>query len=79
MRAEHIESFVHSLRLLVSKYDGVAEIDTYSAKTTIENYIAQLQKTKSTDLKLGRTTYGPHRDDILFAGKEKYSTRRVSR
>ncbi len=67
MRAEHIESFVRSLQLLVGKYDGVAEIDiSYSVKkTTIENYITQLQKTKNTDLKLGRTTYGPHRDDII--------------
>ena len=73
MRAEHIESFVRSLRLLVSKYDGVAEIEiSYSVKkTTIENYIAHLQKTKNTDLKFGRTTYGPHRDDIVVCWEGK--------
>ena len=66
-RSEHMKEFIGSLNLLLSKYEGLAEIEIYyRGKTAMTNdYVGELQRSKNKDLKLGRTTFGPHRDDIM--------------
>ena len=67
VRSEHMKEFIGSLNSLLNKYEGLAEIEIcYRGKAAaINDYIGELQRYKNRDLKLGRTTFGPHRDDII--------------
>jgi len=51
---------------------GKEEVSVEYKTNTGEDFLANLAKNRTTEIALGRTMYGPHRDDLLFKlnGKE---------
>ncbi len=49
---------------LTLKYSCSASKDTSEMAVIEENFLAQLKKSRQTDMRLGHTSAGPHRDDM---------------
>ena len=72
-RKRQMNQFVHFFSKVVQKFDKNLLLDvTYNLKTQKkEDYIKVLKSSRVDDIKRGYTSFGPHRDDILFRWDKK--------
>ena len=73
MRKKHLVSFKEIYYSFIDKYDKNLKIEVlYKKETPLKEEIQRdLLKTKKTDLFKGRTSIGPHKDDIKILWKKK--------
>ena len=68
-----MRGFNSSLQWLLKKNKEPLEIDVLYTEKKLDpgGYNQELKKTEEKDIRLGRTTFGPHRDDmgIQWQGK----------
>ena len=68
LRVEFMLEFKKNLSDMAQRYDDEIQIDLFYLKEapTEDIYRLQIQNTLKKDIAFGRTSYGPHRDDILL-------------
>ncbi|MBT3502843.1 MAG: DNA replication and repair protein RecF [Candidatus Marinimicrobia bacterium] len=68
-RFDLIDDFKEHLIKILNQYDGGIKLDLkYTIDVpTVEAYQSKIQETQSADITRGRTSYGPHRDDISLS------------
>ena len=66
LRYGFILEFKNHLKEMIERYDNVIEFElSYADQApSLESYKNEFKNSLKKDLALGRTTYGPHRDDI---------------
>ena len=67
-RAEFMRNFNSSLQWLLKKNKEPLEIDVLYTEKELDpsGYNQELKKTQKKDIRFGRTTFGPHRDDMVI-------------
>lgn len=67
-RAEFMRNFNTSLQWLLMKNKEELEITVLypEKKLDFDTYNQELKRTQKKDLRFGRTTFGPHRDDVII-------------
>jgi len=68
MRVDLITQFKKNIKSMIQRYDSDIrfEIVYFDEAPKEKTYRKQVRDTLNTDLALGRTTTGPHRDDVQF-------------
>lgn len=66
LRIQFLKRFRVSLKEIISNYDDKINIKIIynSRQTELDDYKQRVLEFESSDIKYGRTTYGPHRDNI---------------
>jgi DNA replication and repair protein RecF len=73
MRVDLITQFKNNIESMIKRYDSSIqfEIGYFVEAPREETYRKQVRVALNTDLSLGRTTVGPHRDDVRFLWDKK--------
>ena len=73
LKSSFIKTYSELLGTIIKKYDEslIIRIITKKQKKDRDVYLEQLKETQLYDIKTGRTTFGPHRDNISFLLNKK--------
>jgi len=68
-RQKHIQDFQVQLKKVVSMYDQQIQFELqYAAPVqSVNEYESQIKQVQKKDIAIGRTTFGPHRDDFILS------------
>jgi len=73
LRAVFLNDFKYNLSSVLNRYDSNIKLDLLMREKEItkEQYLKKLLEIEKTDLKMGRTTIGPHRDRVELIWNNK--------